>query len=83
MFFIFFCCRFPRYLNEWLCDPNEIFWLLREGACSQNAMTLTFLQDANRLGTNQLYDWTRYPQSIRTSCSCSVLKSSKVLQEFI
>lgn len=76
--------RFPRYINEVLCDLSEAHkgCLTGEGLSVERKVELKFRIDSDGLGFERLGSWQEYPQIIRASCSCQV-KTGSFFEDYI
>jgi len=69
--------RFPRYINEVLCDFSGAGCLSGEGLSVQRKVNIKFRVDSNRtLGIARLGSWQEYEQTIMASCSCQIKTGS-------
>ena len=73
--------RFPRYINEIVCNGG--ICLRNEGVCAQKMFSMTLLRKTGNCvpitdGRNTVYieEWAPYQQNIRTCCECQLKKNS-------
>jgi len=68
--------RYPRYINEVICDSNDNYCLTYQGACVQNYIYMTFKRDMGDHGLANLDQWTDYDQAVRNGCHCQLMTPS-------
>ena len=68
--------RFPRFLNEIICDVSDTGCLGHQGRCVQNVLYMKFKWDAQKVGLLKVHFWPEYHQAVRHGCHCQLYSQS-------
>ena len=73
---LFISLRFPRFINEIICDDVDKFCMTFQGSCKQNFILMDFQWDIRGVGLARRNEWITYKQLIRNGCHCQLIRGS-------
>ena len=67
---------FPRYLNEVICDAEDVGCLSYAGICVQDSFVVDVLRNTGKCGSDGKQIWEVVSQPVRSCCSCRLIPGS-------